>query len=133
MIKKIAFALLAAFVVGGIFWIMLSAEVASKADAEILEIEPVKQIPLELYYVALCESGNRQFDDEGNVIRGKLNPNDIGRWQINETYNGQQARELGYDIYTDEGNYLMAMYLYRKNGLSDWGWSKSCWEPLIKS
>ena len=81
-----------------------------------------------LMKIALCESGGNQFNKDGSILRGKENPQDIGKWQINEYWNGAKARELGFDIYTLDGNYAMASWLYDKNGTKDWNWSKHCWD-----
>jgi hypothetical protein len=76
--------------------------------------------------VARCESGFRQFSD-GSVLRGRENPADVGALQINETYHLVASQKLGMDIYTLKGNLDYGKYLYRKNGLRDWGWSAPCW------
>jgi len=90
-------------------------------------------IPLALLEVANCESGNRQFDKDGNVIRGMVNPYDIGRFQINILYHGDQAKELGLDLFTEEGNTSMALWLYEHQGLKPWSWSATCWKPKINT
>lgn len=82
-----------------------------------------------LLKIAKCESGNNQFDEQGNVIRGKQNRNDIGRFQINLTYHLEEAKALGFDLFTDEGNSAFAFWLYDHEGTQPWNWSKSCWDP----
>lgn len=94
-------------------------------------IEESIVIPPALIAIAKCESGNRQFDKDGNVIRGVLNPYDIGKFQINELYHGEKALSLGYDIFTEEGNTKMALWLYEHSGTSPWNWSKPCWGKMI--
>lgn len=88
-------------------------------------------IPPALLAVAQCESNNRQHDKDGNVVRGEINHFDIGRWQINEFYHGTQATKLGYDIFTEEGNAKMALWLYERQGLKPWNWSKPCWSKKV--
>lgn len=101
-------------------------------------LKPVKEVPtptLEpaLERVCACESGGgvapKQFDNQGNVIRGHYNPNDIGMCQINEYWWGDKAKELGFDIYTREGNIKMANWIYKNDsrGIENWSWSKHCW------
>lgn len=80
-----------------------------------------------LIEVARCESEFRQFDRDGNVIRGRVVPDDIGVMQINEYYHGDTADKLGLDIHTTEGNVAYAKYLYGKYGLKPWSASKACW------
>lgn len=80
-----------------------------------------------LVEVARCESTFRQFDENGIVIRGKVNGADVGVMQINEKYHGERADKLGHDIYSIEGNVAFAKYLYKKYGTSPWSASEKCW------
>lgn len=100
--------------------------------------EKVKLLP-ELYPICACESSKsgkktgtpRQFNSDGTVKRGKINPNDIGMCQINtEPRNGHlvQAKKLGFDVFTEEGNINYANWLYKKKGSQPWNWSKDCWK-----
>jgi soluble lytic murein transglycosylase-like protein len=77
--------------------------------------------------IARCESSFRQYDADGKILRGKANKDDIGLMQINEKYNGDLAKKLGYDIYTTEGNIQFAKYLYSKQGADPWTYSSKCW------
>lgn len=77
--------------------------------------------------IAACESGGKQFHANGQVIRGRINRNDIGKYQINLTIWGRTAQELGYNIFSEEGNEEMALELYRRHGLQPWYLSKHCW------
>ena len=88
---------------------------------------PTSEIPLIFEKIAKCESGSRQFNSDGSVLRGKINSKDIGKFQINLTYHGEAAKKMGLDLFTERGNTLYALYLFRKNGTKDWNWSKSCW------
>lgn len=78
--------------------------------------------------IARCESTFRQFDSNGNVIRGKVNKGDIGIMQINKYYHEDDAAKLGFDIYTVDGNLGYAKYLYQKYGLDPWSSSAKCWK-----
>ncbi len=80
-----------------------------------------------LIEVARCESTFRQFGKDGRVIRGLANPQDVGVMQINEKYHAEEARKLGYDIYTTEGNVAFGKYLYSKFGTDPWVYSSPCW------
>jgi len=77
--------------------------------------------------VARCESTYRQFDQTGNILRGKVNSADVGVMQINEKYHADEAVKMGYNIYTTEGNVAFAKYLYKKYGGDPWSSSESCW------
>ena len=82
----------------------------------------------ELIAVARCESGLRQFNSDGSVLRGVVNSLDIGLFQLNLKYHGEQAKKLGYDIFTIEGNVGYAKKLYKESGLKSWYLSQFCWQ-----
>jgi hypothetical protein len=77
--------------------------------------------------IARCESTFAQFDKDGNVVRGRVNPNDVGVMQINEKYHSQSALSLGYDLHTIEGNVAYAKHLYEEQGAAPWKASSKCW------
>lgn len=87
-------------------------------------------IPI-LAAVAQCESQTTHITKDGEPLRGIANPKDIGVMQINETFHSKKAIELGYDIYTLEGNLAYARFLYDEFGLSPWRASKRCWIPHL--
>ena len=68
------------------------------------EKDLVASLPPIFEVIADCESGGRQFDDRGKVIRGRKNRFDIGLYQINEVIHKKAIKEMGFDIYTEEGN-----------------------------
>lgn len=80
-----------------------------------------------LISIAKCESQYRQYDKNGNVLRGIENNLDVGVMQINEKYHLKDSKKLGYDIYTIEGNTAYAEYLYDKQGAKPWMSSSPCW------
>lgn len=82
----------------------------------------------ELVQVARCESRFRQFDKNGRVLRGAVNRSDLGVMQINEYYHGEKAEELGYDLYTIDGNLSYARFLHAREGLTPWLSSSKCWK-----
>lgn len=65
-----------------------------------------------------CESGMDQWDDLGRVILSRTN--DVGISQINLTVWEDKALELGYDLFTTEGNLKMAKYILDHSGLRAW-------------
>lgn len=77
--------------------------------------------------IARCESNFKQFDKDGNVIRGMVDKADIGVMQINERYHAETAVKLGMDIHTIQGNIAYAKHLYEEQGLKPWSASKKCW------
>lgn len=80
--------------------------------------------------ISKCESGVRQYDENGTVLRGKVNPKDVGLFQISETYWLDDANKLGYNIYEVEGNISMTKYIYEKQGFEAWRASNSCHKLL---
>jgi len=118
---------------------------AARAEKQI-EPKPVPVMieiqPIMLSRIGDCESGerrkdgsalpgsSRQLDTDGKVIIGKYtdpkNGTDIGRYMINSVHE-RQARDMGLDLWTDEGNGAFARYLYRTEGTAPWNASKSCW------
>ena len=80
--------------------------------------------------IAQCESGGRQFDDQGNLV---TNPKSsaIGKYGIMASLHEERAKSLGHDIRTLEGNEAYARVLYKENGLKDWEESRHCWEKRL--
>ncbi len=85
-----------------------------------------KDIPI-LAEVARCESGFRQFDAKGNLLRGEVNRDDVGIMQINEYYHGESAKRMSHDISEIGGNLAFARHLYEVYGTEPWSASKPCW------
>ena len=94
---------------------------------------PVQNVPYILKKIAWCESKGLQFNVDGSVYRGKQNPKDVGRFQVNEHYHLEESKRLGIDIYTLEGNTEYSLRLYKKNGTRDWNWSKWCWDEELSN
>ena len=82
--------------------------------------------------IAKFESGLTQYDDNGEVIRGKVNPLDVGIYQVNEKYHLETAEKLGYNIYTAKGNVGYAMWLMKNEGNQHWSSSRPCWKTVNK-
>ena len=91
--------------------------------------ETVDELPPVMQRIAQCESGNRQFAKNGQVItNGNKNGSvDIGKFQINLSIWGAKATELGLDLTKEEDNTNFALYLYENLGTEPWVWSKHCW------
>lgn len=77
--------------------------------------------------IARCESRFRQYDKNGEVLRGEKNSLDRGVMQINEYYHNENSEKLGYDILTIEGNTSYARRLFEKYGVRPWMPSFGCW------
>jgi len=103
------------------------------APSSVLSVPTTPTLLPALLPICSCESAGsptatpRQFDDEGNVLHGKIDPDDIGSCQINARYHLKEAEKLSYDIYTEAGNINYANWLYLKEGTKPWLHSKKCW------
>lgn len=86
----------------------------------------IPNAPAILVQVAWCESGQKQFYEDGSLVRDGVTGTHVGLFQISEDWI-PTAKKLGDNIYTPEGNIAFALYLYQKNGLRDWKASQSCW------
>ena len=81
-----------------------------------------------LIEIARCESRFHQFNEDGSVVRGEKNREDVGVMQINEHYHAEDAQNKGFDIYSLEGNVAFGKYLYDKYGTDPWKYSSKCWK-----
>lgn len=118
-------------------WIATGSYYYAKVSVKPVTVwaESVKEVPIGIRFeeipmlVKICkaESGSRQFLPNGNVVRGKVNPSDIGYCQINEYINNDEARKLGYDIFTEQGNKDYAVWLYMHRGTAPWSSSAGTW------
>ncbi len=68
--------------------------------------------------VAKCESGFRQFTATGDVLRASGRY--VGIFQIDEIIHVNKAKNLGFDIYTAQGNINYAEHLYKNEGSTPW-------------
>ncbi len=84
-----------------------------------------------LVEIAKCESELRQFDSNGNLLRGRVDSDDVGVMQINERYHLDTAKKMGLNVHTVEGNVAYAKYLYAKSGSDPWNASKPCWGKTV--
>ncbi len=77
--------------------------------------------------IAGCESHYKQFNMGGKIYRGEINDRDVGIMQINEDYHLEDAKALGFDVHTIEGNLEFGRYLYEHEGVAPWSSSSYCW------
>jgi hypothetical protein len=109
------------------YWKGVSFRNPFRASAETTFINPPPVVgdTTEAALAAICqhESQCQQFNADGSVRKGKENPHDIGKWQINEEIWADEIEEQEVDIYTAEGNRTFAEYLYGEYGA--WPWLRS--------
>ncbi len=94
------------------------------AEKEVTKPIKMEDIPM-LVKICKAESGLRQFNAKGDVLRGKVNRSDIGICQISEYTWNDTARRMGMDIYTEEGNKAFAVWLFLQQGTKPWESSKN--------
>jgi hypothetical protein len=84
--------------------------------------------------ISWCESRWRQFDENGRVLRGEVDPRDSGKFQVNTYYHLTDSLKLGLDIFTEAGNEAYAWHLLRTKGTRPWEASRYCWssEEVLK-
>jgi hypothetical protein len=80
-----------------------------------------------MVYVAECESRFRQFTDSGNVLYGGYQNAMVGIFQVYERVHGGDAKRLGYNLETVDGNISYARHLYNRSGTDPWISSFGCW------
>ena len=81
--------------------------------------------------VAKCENNFKHYNQDGEVLSGRANRHDVGVFQINEQYHLAKSRELGFDIYTPDGNVEYAVWLMKAYGRAPWVWSQPCWSKAV--
>ncbi len=83
--------------------------------------------------IAKCESRNRHFDKNGQVLRGEVTPLDRGVMQVNLHYHQETAVKMGLDLHNIDDNVAYARYLYEKSGAKPWMSSSACWSKPSSS
>ena len=77
--------------------------------------------------IAQAESGFKHFDNNNNVLRGKINNLDMGLFQINLRYHQKQAENMNLNLELISDNIKYAVWLYSKENTKPWNWSKKDW------
>lgn len=78
--------------------------------------------------IARCESEFRQFTDDKSVLRGGDSGGMVGVFQFFESIHVENAKALGYDILSLEGNLEYAKHIYNQEGTAPWNTAKACWD-----
>lgn len=89
-----------------------------------------KDTPI-LAEIAKCESRFRQYDANGEVLRGEKNTYDRGVMQINILYHAKAAAKMGLDIHNLDDNVAYARHLYEEQGAKPWKSSQACWGKYV--
>ena len=91
-----------------------------------------RDIPI-MVQIARCESQFRQTNASGTVLRGVVDPRDVGVMQINTHYHGKEAASLGLNLENLNDNMAYARHLYEKQGTQPWSASRACWGSALAS
>ena len=127
--KKVIFWFCVALLIAGVvqyFRWAYPTTITKEVVKEVIVNQEIKYPVLDR--IAQCESGNKHFDKNGQVmLRGNTNKSvDVGVFQINSLWFAK-ATELGLDLTKEKDNREFAVYLYTTRGTEDWVWSKKCW------
>jgi len=97
-------------------------------DTQRIQQEILKELPVIFLEIARCESTTRQYyAGTDDFVRGMVDEDDTGLFQVNKRYHSERSKSLGMDIEDTLGNILFTRYLYERDGLSPWNASKACW------
>lgn len=113
------------------YLIFISGWYARPLEVKAIDRVASEEIPAVLQRIAKCESGSQHFDPKTGQVRTEPNKNgtvDIGYYQINETYWGKKAKELGLDLTREEDNKKMGQWIYENEGTGPWSASAKCWQ-----
>src|SRR3989344_1890270 len=88
--------------------------------------------------IAECESGGRQFEDDGvTPFKNREGSSAIGKYQILASEHEERAlNKYGFDIRTEAGNEGYARVLYSESGTKHWeadSKSSACWRPQLQA
>ena len=127
-----------------LFWTVVILALAATVQGfrlaypTIVTVETIKEVIVnqEIKYpildkIALCESNNKHFDKNGQVlVRGNTNGRasvDVGTYQVNVMYHGDKATAMGLNLFDQKDNRTYAVYLFETQGNEPWSASKKCW------
>lgn len=103
--------------------------VSAHLAQEVHQSEPMPVYDAEterlLNAIAICESGDRQFDTDGSVLMNRHGSSATGRYQIMSSVWRPTAESMGINIDTAAGNKKMAYYILRETQQGIYAWSES--------
>ena len=99
--------------------VTVGAAVNLNAEVEALVRTAFADAP-DMIAVAKCESGYRQFNDDGTPLHGGGGGKYVGIFQISEAVHSAAAARLGDDINSIAGNIAFARHLYDEQGNVPW-------------
>ncbi len=103
-----------------------TARPQSSAEVETKVREYFSDIPI-MVEIARCESTFRHVMNDGTVLRGFVDNDDLGVMQINLRFHAVEAERLGLDLENIYDNMAYARHLYERQGTQPWNASAPCW------
>ena len=89
-----------------------------------------KDIPV-MAEIARCESQFRHTLADGTVLRGTIDPRDVGVMQINMGYHASEAVKYNLNLLKLKDNMAFARILYAQQGTQPWTASAKCWDRSV--
>lgn len=104
----------------------VAVETVVKKTTEEIVREYFEDIPI-MAEVSRCESTFKHYSEDGSVLTGRVDSDDIGVMQINRRYHEATATAMNLDLDNLYDNLAYARYLYEKKGTQPWSASMPCW------
>lgn len=109
---------------------------AVQVQEKIVEVVKPEAAAAVMDRIAGCESqgsakskGSHIAKNGQVVVHANANQTvDVGIFQLNVNVWGKKATELGYNIFTEQGNKDMAYWIYKNVGTGPWYSSENCWK-----
>ena len=107
--------------------IVAAAEMSVAPTEEEIVRSYFKDLPI-MVHIAQCESNLKHTLSDGNVLRGRIDDDDIGVMQINQRYHKESADKMDLDLNDIYDNMTFARVLYNESGTRPWNPSAPCWQ-----
>lgn len=88
-----------------------------------------RDIPI-MAKISKCESGFRQYNSDGSLLRNSEGSSAVGAMQIMVSVHNPVLKKLGYDVTRLKDNLAFARHLYNQSGTQPWNSSKHCWSKI---
>jgi len=97
---------------------------AVEKDEDTKELEELlSRVPETLWRISYCETTVHHTTPDGGTIRGVVDSDDTGLFQINKRYHLADATRMGFSLEELTGNIRYATALFRNQGATPWKWS----------
>ena len=97
-----------------------------------MEMEAPLRREVILRAICMAESNCQQFNNDGSVKHGEIDPDDTGMFQINKRVHADLIAETGLDPEKEADNIRLANIIYGRDGAAAWNASRDRWEKELK-